>query len=160
MVEQSDEGEVTIRAATDGDLDEVARIERETFREPMGEDWFEGYLEDPGFAVAVRENAVAGFALVDTVDGHDPALGHLKDVAVRESDRGRGIGSSLLDAVVDELRGRGARSVALEVRRSNERGISFYRRHGFETRREVPRYYGDGEDALVMLGRVDRATPP
>jgi ribosomal-protein-alanine N-acetyltransferase len=41
--------------------------------------------------------------------------------------------------------------VKLEVRESNDRARSLYRRFGFERHHTVPRYYDDGEDALVLV---------
>jgi ribosomal-protein-alanine N-acetyltransferase len=43
------------------------------------------------------------------------------------------------------------RSVKLEVRASNEPARSLYDDFGFVHRRTVPRYYSDGEDALVLV---------
>ncbi|PSP83255.1 ribosomal-protein-alanine N-acetyltransferase RimI, partial [Halobacteriales archaeon QH_8_68_33] len=49
------------------------------------------------------------------------------------------------------LAGEGAASVKLEVRRSNDAARSLYEDFGFEHRNTVPRYYDNGEDALVMV---------
>jgi ribosomal-protein-alanine N-acetyltransferase len=41
--------------------------------------------------------------------------------------------------------------VKLEVRAGNDEAIRLYREFGFTHHHTVPRYYDDGEDALVML---------
>jgi ribosomal-protein-alanine N-acetyltransferase len=85
------------------------------------------------------------------VSNHGRPLGHVKDIAVRGERRGEGIGSQLLERALGVLDARGAGSVKLEVRANNERAQALYRRYGFDHRRTVPRYYNDGEDALVFV---------
>ena len=46
------------------------------------------------------------------------------------------------------------RYVTLEVRRSNRGALMLYRRHQFRPVAVRPRYYEDGEDAIVMLRSV------
>ena len=65
--------------------------------------------------------------------------------------QGRGIGSLLLQALVDRAVRCGARSLLLEVRADNVAAIGLYRRHGFEQIAVRRRYYQPGDiDALVM----------
>ena len=73
---------------------------------------------------------------------------------------GRGLASALLDlarAEADRLRGRG---LSLEVRPSNRRAYLLYRRLGYQVIGRRPRYYADGEDALVMFLALVRPGPP
>jgi len=71
-------------------------------------------------------------------------------LAVRERVRRQGIGSALMDAFLKECAMRGARSVELEVRKSNEAAIQFYTRYGFQITNVLPRFYTDGEDGFKM----------
>lgn len=48
------------------------------------------------------------------------------------SARGRGIGSSLLDAMVDSLRASGVNALHLMVRPDNERARALYKKRGFQ----------------------------
>jgi len=75
----------------------------------------------------------------------------VKDIAVRPDYQGHGLGTILLRRALGALRAGGARAVKLEVRETNERAIGLYRRHGFVHRRTIPRYYDDGENALIMV---------
>lgn len=145
-----------IRQAVQADLLDVFRIEKQSFEQPWPFSAFERYLDAPGFLVAERpdENAVAGFIVADTIPNHGRPLGHVKDVAVHSDARGNGLGEALLDRGLAVLYAQGARSVKLEVRRSNAAAISLYRKHGFEYYRTLRRYYSDGEDALVMVSRI------
>ncbi|MFA9429658.1 ribosomal protein S18-alanine N-acetyltransferase [Egicoccus sp. AB-alg2] len=85
---------------------------------------------------------VAGLRQLDDV--------HVLDVAVAPAVRGRGIGRRLLEELIVQERAAGAAGVTLEVRRSNVPAIALYRRLGFTVEGQRPRYYPDGEDALLM----------
>lgn len=54
--------------------------------------------------------------------------GHIGRMAVLGSQRGRGIGASILEALIQKARQRGDASVVLHAQRQAE---GFYRRHGF-----------------------------
>ena len=73
---------------------------------------------------------------------------HVHLLAVERSLRRRGAGTSLLAAAFDDARAAGARRVLLEVRASQAPAL--YARQGFEIVRRRPRYYADGEDALLL----------
>ena len=80
---------------------------------------------------------------------------HILNIATHPSWRRAGIASILLDALIDESRGAGARYLTLEVRPSNTPAIRLYEEFWFETVGVRPRYYSDnGEDALVMVRKV------
>ena len=148
-----------IRAAERADLLEVHRIEQSVFPQPWPFSALESYLGEAGFLVAETDGGgvptVAGYVVADTVPNHGTPLGHVKDLAVDADHRGRGIGRRLLGRAIDVLEDTGAGSVKLEVRISNEVAISLYRSFGFEHRRTIPNYYGNGEDALVMIRALD-----
>jgi ribosomal-protein-alanine N-acetyltransferase len=139
-----------IRQAERADLLAVHRIEQSAFPQPWPFDAFERYLDEPGFLVAV-DGAVVGYVVADTVPNHGRPLGHVKDIAVRSDRRGEGIGAAMLGRALGVLDAREVASVKLEVRQSNDRARSLYRDHGFVHRRTVPRYYSDGENALVLV---------
>ena len=170
------EGAVSIRPATRADLLEVFRIEQAAFPEPWPFAAFERYLDALGFLVAVDESqvgrsggggpsapggsdgqesgvvdgGVVGYVVATTIPNHGRSLGHVKDIAVHPDHRGRGIGSTLLDAALGLLAGEAA-SVKLEVRPSNDAALALYDEFGFELLKRVPGYYVDGEDALVLV---------
>ena len=143
-------GRLRIRRAERADLLAVHRIEQASFPQPWPFSAFEQYLGEPGFLVA-DDGSVVGYVVADVVQSAGRQLGHIKDLAVHERRRGEGIGSSLLDGVLDVLDAQGAVAVKLEVRETNEYAIDLYRSRGFEHRRTVREYYSDGEDALVFV---------
>ncbi|WP_435159690.1 ribosomal protein S18-alanine N-acetyltransferase [Haladaptatus sp. DFWS20] len=145
----------TIRPAEDADLLAIFRIENDSFSQPWPFSAFQHYVGKPTFLVAVDESKVVGYVVADLVPNHGRALGHIKDIAVHPARRGEGIGRQLLGRALNGLRAQGIHSVKLEVRQSNETAISLYQDFGFHYLRTVPRYYGDGENALVMIVELD-----
>ena len=148
--------EVAVRSAGRADLLDVLRIERESFTEPWPYAAFESLLDAPGFLVAVGgdergEQSVLGYVVGDVTPNHGRDIGHIKDLAVRPDARGGGIGRRLLREALMELSLAGAVVAKLEVREGNDAARSLYREEGFEPTRRVPRYYGDGEDALLLV---------
>lgn len=139
-----------VRQAERADLLAVHRIEQSSFPQPWPFDAFEQYLDEPGFLVA-DAGGIVGYVVADSVPNHGRPLGHIKDIAVREPQRGQGIGSTLLKRALGVLASRGVASVKLEVRESNTGARRLYREFDFVHRRTVPRYYSDGEDALVLV---------
>jgi ribosomal-protein-alanine N-acetyltransferase len=139
-----------VRQAERADLLAVHRIEQASFPQPWPFDAFERHLGEPGFLVA-DEETIVGYVVADSVPNHGRPLGHIKDIAVRERNRGDGIGSTLLERALGILDARGVSSVKLEVRSSNTDAQRLYREFDFVHRRTVPRYYSDGEDALVLV---------
>lgn len=68
--------------------------------------------------------------------------------------RRRGIARKLLAKVAEDARDLGAQSCSLEVRVSNEGAQKFYEQAGLSVLGKRPRYYSDGEDALIMTGEL------
>lgn len=74
----------------------------------------------------------------------------LLKIVVDEAARRSGIGRELLTRVSEDARNLGAETATLEVRASNENAIAFYKQEGFASIGIRPKYYSDGEDALIM----------
>ncbi|MEF8882124.1 MAG: GNAT family N-acetyltransferase [Halapricum sp.] len=148
----------TVRQAVRADLLAVFRIEQASFPQPWPYSAFEQFLSTPGFLVAEvgmpGESGIAGYIVADTVPNHGQPLGHIKDLAVHPDRRGEGIGKQLLGRALTVLDEQDVSSVKLEVRAGNERALNLYCQFDFEHRRTIPRYYDDGEDALVLMKRL------
>lgn len=151
MATPPESADVTIRGVEESDLGAVVRIERASFDQPWPYTAFERFLDEPGFLVATRDDGVVGYVVGDVTPNFGRDIGHVKDLAVADAARRRGIGRSLLVRSLVTLAVAGAEVVKLEVRESNDAARTLYRDVGFETARRVPRYYQDGEDALVMV---------
>ncbi|MFP8956462.1 ribosomal protein S18-alanine N-acetyltransferase [Natrialbaceae archaeon A-CW3] len=143
---------LSIRQAERADLLAIVRIENASFPQPWPYDAFETFLGEPGFLVAeTPDTQIAGYVVSDVTPNYGRDIGHIKDVAVHPACRGDGVGSALLGRALAVLSSNGAHTVKLEVRESNDGAKRLYRRFGFDPLRRVPRYYDDGEDAIVMV---------
>jgi [ribosomal protein S18]-alanine N-acetyltransferase len=76
---------------------------------------------------------------------------HITTIAVHPDYRGRGVGETLLSALIGISYDIGARMVTLEVRVSNSVAQNLYRKYGFKEAGVRRRYYSDNhEDAYIM----------
>ena len=75
-------------------------------------------------------------------------------MAVAAGWRGRGIGSALLTAAVDQARAAGAHKIALQVWPHNAAALALYERFGFRREGYLTRHYrrrsGELWDAIIM----------
>ncbi len=83
---------------------------------------------------------------------------HILKVATHPLHQGRGIATTMLAEAKSEAEKASARAVILEVRPSNRGAFRLYRRLGYNVIARRPRYYADGEDALLMC--LPLAHPP
>ena len=141
---------VTIRAMWPADIPDVMRIERQSFGMPWQESTFRALMRRPSASLLTAEadGAVVGFAVL----WFSADEGELGDLAVDPGHRGRGIGRMLLGRSIEEARLRGARTLYLEVRESNEAARALYETAGFDpVGRRTGYYTGPREDACVMM---------
>ena len=101
--------------------------------------------------VAEVQGAVAGFLVARAA--HDEL--EILNLAVRPTDRRRGIATLLLSEALSFACSCGARRAFLEVRASNHAAIAFYERLGFAPAGRRPNYYAEPvEDALVLVRQL------
>jgi ribosomal-protein-alanine N-acetyltransferase len=141
---------VRVRPGAAHDLDRVASIERASFSDPWSRASFGALLGRSHVYFAVAEDA-AGDLVGYVVAWHAADEAEIANVAVDPDARGRGIGALLLDAGLAEAVRRGAASVFLEVRESNEAARRLYASRGFAPVGRRRGYYRKPvEDALVL----------
>ena len=142
-----------IRPASPFDLDEIARIESESFPIPWKREFFASELVEPH-----RYSRVLG-----RDDGESPRIGgyvfaialyeefHVNKIATDLRLRHQGYGRWLLEDALARARSVGSAAVTLEARVSNTAAREFYRSYGFTEAYRRRAYYQDGEDALVLV---------
>ena len=82
--------------------------------------------------------------------------GHITNIAVDPSYRRMGIGSRLMESVIEIAQRSKLRGLTLEVRVSNTEAISMYKRFGFKIEGLRKNYYSDThEDAFIMWYYLD-----
>lgn len=144
--------EVLVEPVAIRDLDEVHAIESSSFPAPWRMEFFESELyADWRFnVVARRGERVIGYLfamwLFDEL--------HVNKIAVIEDERRRGIADLLMAHCFTFAREKNVKTISLEVRKSNHGAQEFYRYLGFARSYIRPRYYPDGEAAVVMTREV------
>jgi ribosomal-protein-alanine N-acetyltransferase len=134
------------------DVPEVSAIESRVFSDPWSADSFLAEIErraDIGYPVVIKGEsgtllayAVVWF-IVDEI--------HIGNIAVHPDRQGEGIGTYLLEHILQEGRRRDMVYATLEVRASNVRALALYERFGFRKVAVRKSYYRDNrEDALVL----------
>ncbi|MEX2646588.1 MAG: ribosomal protein S18-alanine N-acetyltransferase [Gaiellaceae bacterium] len=138
-----------IRRLTLRDLGAVEEIERASYPTPWSRSMFAGELTKPASISlgAFEQGALVGYVIVSRyVDAW-----HVMNVAVHLDERGRGIGTALLERLFEATASDARRGYTLEVRVSNEGAIRLYERLGFKGQGVRRGYYTDNrEDALIM----------
>ena len=100
----------------------------------------------------LAESAACGVAgyILGRIAGDEAEL---LQVAVARQLQGRGLGTRLLARWLERLGERGVHRTYLEVRPSNRRALSLYRRHGFHLLGRRRRYYRNPQEDALLLAR-------
>ncbi len=140
----------TIEPATWRDLNGVREVEKACFPTDAWPLWdIIGVLAIPK---VVRLKAMVDGRLVGFVAGDIRASEHtawIATIGVLPEFRRQGVGAALLRTCEEHLRPQVPR-VRLCVRASNDTAIHLYLREGYQKSGLWPRYYQNGEDAVVM----------
>ncbi len=147
-----------LRAMALPDVDAVLAVEGRTYSHPWSRGNFvdslvAGYLAE---VLVTPEAAVCGYFVA--LPGVDEL--HLLNITVAPENQSTGLGQQLLQTVQERARQRGLATLWLEVRHSNQRARSLYRRLGFAEVGLRKGYYPahtQREDAVVMRLPVGQA---
>ena len=139
---------MTYRSWKFEDILKISELEKECFSDPWTYRMFvEGFSSKLFYGVcAVEDGEIVGYAC-ETILFENAEV---DNIAVAESCRRRGVGKKLLKKLETEAKERGARVILLEVRVSTAPAMTMYLKEGFKGIYVRPRYYPDGEDAVVM----------
>ena len=137
-----------IRPARPADLDAIHHLETVSFPAPWRREFFESELRASGrlALVAVRGRHLIGYIFAMWIFDEM----HINKIAVVPEARRSRVADALMDRCVGFAREHGVTTMSLEVRQGNDGAIGFYRHRGFEASYVRPRYYPDGEAAVVM----------
>lgn len=130
-------------------LDGVCEIENVCFSHPWSRQSIENELknENSVFLCALDGEKVIGYIGMSTVLDE----GYIYNVAVAENYRKRGAGTALVNALVTFGKKNNFAFITLEVRQSNEKALSLYRKLGFVKAGERKNYYSAPvENAILM----------
>jgi ribosomal-protein-alanine N-acetyltransferase len=153
----------TIRKFVPDDLQNVMQINRVCLPENYTDFFFVDLHQrfPEAFIVAEENGKVAGYIMCRIEVGLSNfglggliRKGHVVSIAVMPQSRRKGIASALIKKALEGIEYYKGKQCFLEVRVTNETGISLYKKLGFEITRTVNGYYSDGEDAYVMTKRL------
>ena len=141
--------EVTIAPASFADVAAVHRLETLCFPSPWRREFFETELEAAGRfnLVARRGKHLIGYLFAMWFFDEM----HVNKIAVDERERRQGIALALMGECLRFAKANRIKTISLEVRQSNTGAQDFYRFLDFEASYTRPRYYPDGEAAVVMV---------
>jgi [ribosomal protein S18]-alanine N-acetyltransferase len=150
---QADAREIRLRPMSKADMPRIMALEQELFPEDAWTpEMFAGEFAQPAsrrhYLIAEERDALIGYAGMMFTGG---SQADVVTLAVDPARWGRGTGSALLSALVEEAGSRGYTEVVLEVREDNPRARRLYLRYGF-TEIGIRRgyYQPSGVDAVVM----------
>jgi ribosomal-protein-alanine N-acetyltransferase len=142
-----------IRKMTGRDLDEIMLIELESFTLPWSRQSYENELSNryATYMVADHEGVVAAYGGMWVVA--DEA--HITNVAVAPRYRRQGMGTKVLQALLNTAGQKRVSRIFLEVRVSNDAAFKLYSGQGFAPTGVRKQYYSDNdEDAIVMMRQL------
>ena len=95
--------------------------------------------------------ALSGFLVAEA---HAGRSGHIITIDVLPTARRSGVGSALMKTAEERLRAARCTEVLLETAVDNLPALTFYKRHGYELVKTIPRYYQNSVDAFHMRKRL------
>lgn len=149
--------DICIRRMTVNDLQEVARIEKDTFSLPWSQQGFEDSMmqENTCYLVVCKGKKVVGYCgFLQVLDEAD-----ITNVAVDVTCRKCGIGEAMLLALLKTGEDRGVRAFTLEVRESNQAAIALYQKIGFETCGVRKNFYEHPKENAVIMWKYLQSFP-
>jgi len=156
-------GDYEIRRCERDDVQAVIEINMETLPEHYSDYFYYEILAEfpETFLVAEFNDAVVGYVMCRIEYGfsHLKRLGlarkgHIVSIAVKQSHRGKGVGTMLMKVSQDSMINKSATESYLEVRVTNHEAIALYERLGYSVSSQLEAYYKDGEAALVMATKL------
>ncbi len=138
------------------DLDRVLAMEQASFGDDAWDEklFLAFYRRCPDlFLIATVGRRIAGYSI--TCAGSRNA--ELASIAVDPRHRRHGVGETMLNHTLRELRSRQVKTWWLMVGLENEAAIRFYEKYGFKRQKIVKRYYGPGRNAWRMLFKATAA---
>lgn len=141
-----------IRKAKIGDIPEVHRIEKESFKRPWSFASFLFELKNPfsNFYVLEKDKKVIGYFILWDMGEEF----HLANIAITKEERGKGYAKLFLEKILEMAKKEKKERIRLEVRVSNERAIKIYKQFGFKMTKRLTGYYGD-EDGYEFVYEVE-----
>lgn len=130
------------------DIPKIAKIEKMSFTNPWSEKSIRESFLSPcnHFFIAKDDDSILGYIGLSVAADE----GYILNIAVNPRFRGRGIGKSLVNYVIDYTKDN-LRFLTLEVRPSNAAAVELYTSLGFEKAGERKNYYTAPKENALLL---------
>ena len=142
---------IKLRKFKISDLDRILEVEKSSFSashaysERRFKSLYRAHPDD--FIVAGKENKIIGYIIAYSKRG----FLEFNSIAVDKNYRGMGIGSRLMNFVLEKFKNRGFKKAFLEVITTDKKVISFYEKRGFQIKKTLKGFYKDGASAYSCL---------
>lgn len=135
-----------IRYVKEGDLDQIQKIEEESFSHPFSKKQFLRLYTNYNkiFFIAEKDKEILGYIV--GIRGFRKII--VASIAVKEEFRRKGIADKLIRHLIKRARAM-VKTLELQVRISNKPAIFFYEGIGFTCKSILHEYYPDKEDAIL-----------
>jgi len=152
-----------VEPVREADIPAIAAIERRSFSDPWSERSFRDVLAHSRMYFACIRDGGADSRAAAPVLGYVVAWfassqGEIANLAVDPDARGKGVGSALLDAALEQAKRQRTEEVFLEVRSSNLTARQLYESRGFSEVGRRRRYYRLPVEDAVILRWTEPAT--
>lgn len=141
-----------VRNVGPDDIYTVIDLEYQNFDYPYPPDvinfLYESYRDT--FLVVEKDKDVIGFA-IGIIQKKE---GHILVIAIRDDCKKKGIGTLLMEKLIDVYKKKGITRLKLEVRASNVAALSMYKNLGFKITNRLKHYYENGEDGLLLKREI------
>ena len=141
-----------ISKAKTTDLHQIVDLEKKVFNDTLGIEFLHFELTENPYAfmfVYHINSQVVGYIGIRILDQNAEMMNFVVDSNYQR----QGIGSELLNVVIDILKQHHIELLSLEVRKHNKKAIRFYEKHHFEVSHIRKNYY-QNEDAIVYIRKV------
>lgn len=139
---------IQIRPMLISDLDTIKDTLENDFDDFWNYNVFKSELENPNseYFVALQDNEIVGFAgiwiSVDDI--------HITNIVAKKSYRNHGIGTKLLEHLIEISKEKKLSALTLEVNENNEPALKLYENHHFQKIGQRKNYYNQNENAIIM----------
>lgn len=132
-------------------LDDFEQI-KDCLQEEFDEFWtpniLKSELESPNskYIVAKENEKIVGFAgIIISIDDTE-----ITNIVTKKAERKRGIGTLLLDKLIEMTKKENRDKISLEVNENNIEAKNLYIKNGFEIVGRRKKYYNGIDDAIIM----------
>jgi ribosomal protein S18 acetylase RimI-like enzyme len=152
VVVDSSEQRVVIRRLAPADVPWACLLARRAFSDfsPRAESAAHGMFAESAATtlIAARGGEPLGFAVVER---RGDGRASLQAIAVEGAERGRGIGTRLVNAAIHLAQSMGARELDLWTAQANVEALAVFLKVGFRIEARKPRFYARGQDACRLV---------